>query len=68
VLAVREGATCESSFVTTCNDDACGLQSYVEFFVFSGATYWIFVDSYSEAGSYTVSVGPASPSGAFLAS
>jgi hypothetical protein len=67
VLGVRQGS-CGGTEIA-CNDDAsgCGLRSRVVFFSNAGTTYYIVVDGYGgQSGDFTLTVTPASPSGAFL--
>ncbi len=51
-----------------CNDDgSCGVTSLLTPYVFAGTTYFIFLDGYyGNSGDFTLTVTPASPSGAFL--
>ncbi len=67
ILYVRTGA-CETGPQLGCNDDSsCGQQSAASFYVEAGTTYYLIVDGYSGAGSFTVSVAPPGCAAAPLA-
>jgi subtilisin family serine protease len=59
-MAIYEGACPSSTFpnpAIECNDDACGLQSEITFYAFSGSTYLIRVGGYQGAqGTGTLSI------------
>lgn len=65
ILYVCEGSCLGSEIA--CNDDNCSVHSIVAPLVSAGTTYFIVVDGFGGAtGSYTLTVRPPSPSGAFL--
>ncbi len=59
VLAVYAGSGCPSAAALACNDDACGLQSTVNFTATAGQTYTIRLGSFGStaggSGTFTVS-------------
>ena len=55
-LSVYEGS-CDAPLCVTSNDDACGLQTIVEWNAQEGVTYWILVHGFSTgAGDYVLLV------------
>ncbi|MBK9384865.1 MAG: hypothetical protein IPN34_08630 [Planctomycetes bacterium] len=49
------GGSCANLFSIGCNDDACSLQSRIEFAVVQGATYWIRIAGLgSSAGEFSI--------------
>ena len=55
-LSVFEG-TCEAPLCVTSNDDACGLQTIVDWNAMEGVTYWILVHGFStRSGDYILMV------------
>ena len=60
LIEVRAGTNyfdCPGSTLLACNDDFCGLQSQVTFYVEAGETYFIIVDGFSSnSGAYSLGV------------
>ena len=57
VIAAYNGAGCPSAPATACNDDACGLQSYISWQATAGTTYLLQIGSYSAvaaSGSFSL--------------
>ena len=53
---VYEG-TCDALVCVAGNDDFCGTQSYIEFLVGAGETYYIFISGFStQSGAYTLDI------------
>jgi hypothetical protein len=66
VMYLKEGS-CNGPEVDCDDDSSCGLASQLFPFVSAGTTYFIVVDGYGgDSGNFTLTVTPASPSGAFL--
>jgi hypothetical protein len=66
VVYLRQGS-CSGPEVDCDDDSSCGLSSQLFPNVTAGTTYFIVVDGYGgDFGNFTMTVTPASPSGAFL--